>query len=206
MSTSDHEKQNQPYHVHRSVRFQSIPVSPSETDTPLQVVCFFDQTRNRALAGGTAAVNDKLGGRIATLRAEDHFRGALYETLLLTPQDSQLPARRLLLIGLGDPDSLTLEALGRVGRVAVREALDLDEPSFCFAPSLKDAGFGGFPAADVSTAIALGMVDALATAQALAQRGLTGPPRLAEIVFLAGAQHLESSQAGLRKALDSVPQ
>ncbi len=206
MTTSDHEKQSQPYHVHRSVRFQSIPVSPADTDTPLQVVCFFDQTQNQTLGGGTAAVNERLGGLIAALRAADHFRGELFETLLLTPHATQLPARRLLLVGLGDPARLSLEALGGVGRVAVREAIKLEEPSFCFAPSLKDAGFGGFPAADVSTALALGMVSAIATAQALAERGLTPPPRLAEIVFLAGPQHLESSQAGLLKALESVVQ
>lgn len=98
---------------------------------------------------------------------------------VLTPHATQLPARRLLLVGLGDPARLSLEALGGVGRVAVREAIKLEEPSFCFAPSLKDAGFGGFPAADVSTALALGMVSAIATAQALAERGLTPPLRLA---------------------------
>lgn len=201
MSTSDHQKQVQPYHTHRNVRFQAIPVSPSETDTPLQVVCFFDQTKNRTLGGGTALVNAKLGGLIEAVRADDLFRGELFETLLLTPERTHLPARRLLLIGLGDPDRLDLAALGVVGRVAVREAIKLGVPGFCFAPSLKDAGVSTFPAADVSTALVHGMTAALAAAEALTDRGLAPAHALAEIVLLAGAQHLENSQAGLRAAL-----
>ena len=201
---SDQEKEKHPHHVFNSIRFQSIPVSPSETNTPLQVVCFFDQTKNQVYAGGTEAVNEHFGGAIKKLRAEDLFRGELLETLVITPRNEQIPAKKLLMIGLGDPAAFELETMRSVGRVAMNEAIKLEVANFCFAPSLKDAGVASLPAADVSFVIAEGMMQALNAARILAARELIPEVKVNEVIFLAGAAHLTESQAGLKKAMEAA--
>ena len=204
MNKIDEQKEAQPFHLYGKVKFQTIPVSPSETHTPLQVVCFFDAKKNQAYAGGTEAVNEHFEGEIKRLRADGHFHGDFLETLMLTPGKQQIPAEKLLLMGLGDPATFDAEKMKAVGRVAMNEAIKAGVPSFCFAPSIKDAGISSSPAGDVSVSLASGMVLALKSAQALSERGLLPKVKLEHAIFLAGPQHLEGSQAGLKKAIESV--
>ncbi|MFC5520781.1 M17 family peptidase N-terminal domain-containing protein [Polaromonas jejuensis] len=185
---------------HGKVTFKAVVMSPSATDTALQVVCFPDQTLNQTYGGGTELVDAGFKGAIRDLRREDIFRGERLETLLLQPARQQIPARNLLLIGLGDPTMLTLDTLTAVGRVAAREAIKLNVWSFCFAPSLKDAGLSLFDASEVSVALARGMTQAISRAQTLHARGLQQDFLLEEVIFLAGTQHFESSLKGLRTA------
>ncbi|RYZ95142.1 MAG: hypothetical protein EOP11_25400, partial [Proteobacteria bacterium] len=183
-----------PFHQVAGVKFQAVPVSPSETSTPLQMVCFLDSRLNQHYAGGTEAVDQHLSGGIKALRAADHFRGDFLETLLLEPRDGQIKAAKLLLLGLGDPEQLTLTRLESLGHLAVMEAIKLGVPSFSFAPSLKDAGLSSFSAAEVAEVLSRGMVRALKSAHALAEKKLLPNFALEEIIFLAGAAHLASAQ------------
>lgn len=202
-SISEQEKAKQPHHIHNNIKFQVIPVSPSSTETPLQIVCFFDQTKNQTYAGGTELVNDHFNGAIKEMRANDCFRGDLFETLLLTPAEGQIPAKKLLLIGLGDPEKLSLDTITSVGRIAVQEAVKLNVESFSFAPSIKDAGLTTFPAGDVSIALAYGLIKGIDSSIKLKEAKLIPQFNLKEIVLLAGAQHVGASQAGLKTALES---
>ncbi|RYZ98127.1 MAG: hypothetical protein EOP11_21090, partial [Proteobacteria bacterium] len=177
-----------------------VPVSPSETNSPLQMVCFLDARKNQSYAGGTEAVDAKFNGAIKALRAADHFRGDFLETLLLHPLKAQIKADKLLLLGLGDPELLSLPRLESLGHLAVMEAIKIGVPAFSFAPSLKDAGLSLFSAAEVATVLSRGMLRALHSAQALAEQGLLPKISLREIIFLAGAAHLTSAQEGLSAA------
>lgn len=204
MTSSDIEKIKQPSHAYKGIRFQAIPVSPSDTNTPLQIVCFFDYSKNQTYGGGTEAVDKHFEGAIRALRADGHFRGDLLETLLLTPNKNQIPAQKLLMVGLGDPAQFNVDHMKAVGRVAMNEAIKLNVESFCFAPSIKDAGVSTVPAGDVTVSLASGMFAALDSAQYLAEKGLIPALKLKEAIFLAGPQHIENSQAGLNKAIESM--
>jgi Cytosol aminopeptidase family, N-terminal domain len=179
--------------------FKVLAVSPSKTTTPLQFVCFFDQTKNQNYAGGTELVDLALEGRIRRLRADDCFRGHRFETLLISPKT--LGAERLMLVGLGDPSTFALHDLETLGELLVKEAAKLNVESFAYAPSLKDADFLSFATDDVSSAVVRGMHKGLRALHALAQAGLVAPLALREIQFLAGAAHLEAASAGLQRAL-----
>lgn len=203
-SVSEQEKLKQPYHFHNEVKFQVIPVSPSNTETPLQIVCFFDQTKNQTYGGGTELVNEHFNGAIKKMRSEDNFRGELFETLLLTPSANQIPAKKLLMIGLGDPAKISLDILSSVGRIAVQEAVKLNVETFSFAPSIKDAGISLFEAGDVSIALAKGMIAGISSSKNLVANKLIPNFILKEIVLLAGAQHVTASQAGIKSFLDSL--
>lgn len=200
-SVSDQEKTKQPFHNHKGIRFQAIPVSPAVTRTPLQMICFFDQTLNQVMEGGTMDVDEHFHGAIRELRAKDHFRGEFLETLVITPKDRQIAADKLLLIGLGDPNQFSYDRLKILGRVIINEAVKLKVSSAAFAPDIRDAGIHSFPAREVAVALARGMLRAVTSAIALAEQGLIPKIELAEVILLAGTKHVLDAQAGLRDVL-----
>src|SRR5262245_8859393 len=94
---------------------------PYDADVPLQVVCYFRKREGEVLKGAPVELDKRLAGVIGSLRDRGEFAGDELETLVLDTR-KKIPARRLLLIGLGDPKDLTLARMERVGRVAYREA------------------------------------------------------------------------------------
>lgn len=186
----------------QNINYNILIESPSQTKTPLQMVCFFDFDKNQHYQGGTEAVNQHFNGEIDNLRRKGIFRGNFPETLLITPKQSQIPAQKLLLIGLGDPSRLSFELLEQVGYNAVFEALKLRVDSFCFAPSLKDAGLSLPEDLDISTALTHGMSRAVATARLLAEKNLGDEPTLREIFMLASEAQAAHAYKGLSKAFE----
>jgi hypothetical protein len=185
------------------VKFQVVPVSPANSSTPLQIVCFFEWTRNAVMTGGSGELNDRLDGVLRTIREEHGFRGEEFESLLIVPPPGKVNPERILLFGLGDPESLSAERLTRLGRMAVFEATLAGVSAFAFAPDIRDAGVI-FRGAEVSNLLITGMIDALRTQARLAVLGLAPPKRLQEITLLAGHEHLHNSQAGLEHAIKAA--
>jgi hypothetical protein len=182
------------------VSFQVLAVSPANSNTPLQIVCFFDWTRNAVMSGGSGELNERLGGVIRTIRQERGFRGEAFESLLIVPRPHQVGPERILLFGLGDPDNLSEDHMLRIGRMAIFQATLAGVPAFAFAPDIRDAGVS-FRGADVAELLTTGMIDALRTQARLAALGIAEPLRLQQITLLAGHEHLQTSQAGLERAL-----
>src|ERR1700730_2301679 len=83
---------------------------PYTADVPLQVVCYFKYTPegSKRMSGAPVELDKHLGGVIASLRSRGDFSGDELETLLLTPPKDSIPAKRLLLVGLGAEASLSL--------------------------------------------------------------------------------------------------
>src|SRR5262249_15865133 len=126
---------------------------PYDADVPLQVVCYFKHKEAGDTTLGAAVELDKrLGGVIASLRNRGEFSGDHLETLLLAPPAGTIKPKALLLIGLGDEESLSLERMERVGRAALREASRLGVDRVAFAPLIRDQGNSKFPAGDVARA------------------------------------------------------
>jgi hypothetical protein len=94
------------------VPIQVLAESPAETATDLQVICLFRSSPENIFHGSLAEMNEKLKGVLDLIRRPDRFRGELGETLLITPVPGSIPAKRLLIIGLGDSKTFT----GRAGR------------------------------------------------------------------------------------------
>lgn len=188
--------------VNENIKYNILVESPSQTITPLQMVCFFDFSENQNYQGGTAAVNQHFNGEIDNLRKAGIFKGNFLETLLITPKQAQIPAEKLLLFGLGNPSALSFELLEQVGYYAALEALKLGVESFCFAPSLKDAGILMQPGLEVSTALPRGMAKAISVARTLADKKLGDKVSLKEIFLLAGEAQAAYAYQGLIKAFE----
>ena len=86
---------------------------PYTADVPLQVVCYFKYTPEGAkrMTGAPVELDKKLGGVIASLRERSEFVGDELETLWITPPKNSIPAKALLLVGLGPEESLSLKVM-----------------------------------------------------------------------------------------------
>src|SRR5262249_12983325 len=118
---------------------------PYAADTPLQVVCYFRYNPDRAkrMSGAPVELDKERGGGVA-LGERGEFEGDALETLLIIPPSGSIKAKALLLVGLGEEDSLSLERMERVGRVALREASRLGARQVAFAPLIRDQGNSRF--------------------------------------------------------------
>src|SRR4051812_24216786 len=132
---------------------------PYDADTPLQVVCYFKHKKAGDKTLGAAVELDKrLKGVIAALRDRGEFAGDELETLLITPPADTIKPKMLLLIGLGDEDTLSLDRMERVGKVAVREASRLGVKQVAFAPLIRDQGNAKFNTGEIGRAVTKGML------------------------------------------------
>ena len=71
-----------------------------------------------AVDGAAAAVDTVLGGAIADVLASGEIAGKLNETALIHAKDS--PFKRVLVVGLGEPEKFTAAALAKYAGTAVR--------------------------------------------------------------------------------------
>jgi len=79
--------------------------------------------------GATGAVDKALGGQIRRLIADGDFKGKAQETALLYTNGT-IPAKRVLVMGLGKEEKFGLEAIRVVAATAARRVRDLRVKSF----------------------------------------------------------------------------
>ncbi len=101
-------------------------IGPYTQEADLQIICLFKHKPSGDTYQGAAKETDEhLRGLLSSLRNRDEFVGELGETFLFTPPKGSIPAKRFMVIGLGDEKDLSLDTLRVVGRVAAREAVRL---------------------------------------------------------------------------------
>jgi hypothetical protein len=191
-----------PHKVKVKVRMEG----PYTADVPLQVVCYFKYTPDRAkrMSGAPVELDKRLGGVIASLRERGEFVGDQLETLLITPPKDSIKAKALLLVGLGDEDALSLKLMEGVGRVALREAARLGVSRVAFAPLIRDQGNKKLGTGDVETAVVRGMLLAYDTEQRLQKEKLSKEFTLAEWNVEAGPDYFDETVTGVRKAIEET--
>ncbi len=99
--------------------------------------------------GATGAVNELLDGAITDLITGGDLSGKLGEVAVLYT-GGKLPARRVLVAGLGDQDKFDMEAARRAAASAAIKARELGVKHM--ATIVHGAGIGGFPAAEAAQA------------------------------------------------------
>lgn len=178
---------------------------PYDADTPLQVVCYFKHKKSGDKTLGAAVELDKkLGGLIASLRNRGEFVGDELETLLLTPPKGTIKPKLLLLVGLGDEDSLSLERMERIGRTALRETAKVGVKRAAFAPLLRDQGNSKLGAGDVEQAITKGLLLAYDTEKRLQKEGLAKAFTLEEWAVEAGPDYFDDTVKGVQKGIEEA--
>ena len=137
------------------------------------------------------------------LRKSNKFQGKALETLLITPPPNTMPAKKLLLIGLGDRKDFKFETMRMIGVIGMREALRLGVASYSHASDLKDAGLDS-PTADVAGYVIQGAIEAYRSQKFLQEHKASSPLTVKKITLLAGPAYFDDSKEGTRKVLGSL--
>lgn len=175
---------------------------PYDMETPLQVVCFFKhKAGGDTLLGAAEELDKELSGAITSLRDRGEFVGEELETLLITPPPGTITPKLLLLVGLGEEESLSLDRMERIGRAAVREAVRLKVTKVAFAPLARDQGSTRLAAGDAAVSIVRAVVLAYDTELRLQRDGLAAKHALTEWVQEAGPKYFDETVAGTERAV-----
>jgi hypothetical protein len=179
---------------------------PYTADVPLQVVCYFKYSPERAkrMRGAPVELDKHLGGVIASIRERGEFVGDRLETILIRPPGNSIKAKALLLVGLGDEDDLSLKLMEAVGRVSLREAARLGASRVAFAPLIRDQGNTKIGTGDVANAVVRGMLLAYDTEKRLQKEGLAKKFALAQWNVEAGPAFFDETVVGTQKGIEEA--
>ncbi|MDB5384884.1 MAG: hypothetical protein JWM11_530 [Planctomycetaceae bacterium] len=179
---------------------------PYDADVPLQIVCYFKRTdsSDERMAGAPVELDKRLGGVIGAFRSRGDFSGEALETLLIEVPATTIKAKRLLLIGLGDEQSLSRDLMERVGRTALRESARLGSEVVAFAPLIKDQGNDSIPAGEVERAVIRGVLLAYDTEMRMQKQGLSKAFTLKRWIVEAGPKYYDETVAGVDRAIEDA--
>jgi hypothetical protein len=178
---------------------------PTTAETQLQVVCLFKHKESGDKMLGAAVELDKdLHGVISSLRNRGEFAGDALETLLIVPPAGTIKPKLLLLIGIGDESSLSLDRMEEVGRVAAREAARLGASKIAFAPLVRDQGDSQFGTGDVGHRVIRGLLSAYDTDRRMQKEGLARPYTLEEWSEEAGPAFFDDTVQGAKNAISEA--
>ncbi len=175
--------------------------SPADTTTDLQVICLFRSSPLNQLHGSLIETNEKLNGLLDRIRDPDRFRGVLGETLVMTPPTGSLGAHRLLIIGLGDTQSFSPQCMQLIGEILYAEASRLGVARPFFAPTILDGGVNKFTTGEVAEQVIGGFLRAAALDRLLRGQNLSDGKPVVALTYLAGAKNLDSTRAGIERAV-----
>lgn len=184
---------------------------PSSAVAQLQVACVFEYTEGDifnapalpAKLNGLVHLDEALKGELTKIRQTGQFQGHALETILITPPSGSMPAKKLLLIGLGDRNKFTPDLMTSVGEVAAREAMRLGVTNFAFASDLKDAGIDS-PTALVAGNVVRGIVHANRSENYLKEHKLSITKKLEKVYLLAGPAFFETAGGGISEAISEA--
>jgi hypothetical protein len=184
-----------------SITTQVLLQSPAGTDTELQIICLFESTPENTLHGSLAEVNRKLQGFLDQIRNPALFRGELGETLLIAPSTGSLPAKNLLIVGLGDSQTFTPQRMELVGSIAYRESSLLGVVHPYFAPTILDGGVARYTTGEISEKFMTGFLRAARTEKILQGVGASRGKLVQDLTYLAGPAHATDTKQGIQRAL-----
>jgi hypothetical protein len=180
-------------------------VGPYMEAADLQIICLFKHKDAGDTYQGAAKDTDAhLGGLLSALRNRGEFVGELGETLLFAPSKGSIPAKRFMLIGLGEEKDLSLDSLRVVGRVAAREAVRLKAKHVAWAPVIRDEGNTAIEVGEGDRAFAEQFFTSYDTEKRLQAQGLAPSFSIESLVIEAGPTYFDSAGKQVGEGIDSV--
>ena len=161
------------------------------------------QAVRRCLPGAAKEFDRQVEGVLSALRNRGEFVGELGETILFIPPKGSIPAKRVLVIGLGDEQKLSLDTLGIAGRVAARESVRLKAGRVAWAPVIRDQGNSALDVGEADGAFVEQMLLAYGTEKSLQAQGLADEFSIEEWVIEAGETYFDGAVKHVGEALES---
>lgn len=180
-------------------------VGPYMQETDLQIISAFKHEPSGDTYLGAAKEFDwKLGGILSALRNRGEFAGELGETILFMPPKGSIPAKRVLVIGLGGEEKLSLDTLRTVGSVAARESVRLRARHVAWAPVIRDQGNSVLDVGEGDGAFVEQMLLAYDTEKRLQSQGMSSKFSIEAWVIEAGQPYFDSVVKHFGEALRSA--
>src|SRR5258705_1985586 len=180
-------------------------VGPYMEAADLQIICLFKHKPDGDTYQGAAKDTDEhLKGILSALRNRGEFVGELGETILFTPPKDSLPAKRFMVIGLGEEKDVSLDTLRIVGRIAAREAVRLKAKHIAWAPVIRDEGSTTIDVGEGDRAFAEEMLAAYDTEKRLQAQGLAPKFSIESFVIEAGPSFFDGAVKHVGQGIDSV--
>src|ERR1700756_1774542 len=171
----------------RGLKVSVKVIGPYSEPADLQIICLFKHKPSGDTYQGAAKDTDQhLHGLLSALRNRGEFVGELGETFLFTPSDGSIPAKRFMVIGLGDEKDLSLDSLRVVGRIAAREAVRLKARHVAWAPVIRDEGNTTIDVGEGDRTFAEQFLSAYDTEKRLQAQGLAPKFSIESFVIEAG--------------------
>jgi hypothetical protein len=180
-------------------------VGPYMEPADLQIICLFKHKSNGDTYQGAAKDTDeKLGGMLSTLRNRGEFVGESGETFLFTPPKGSIPAKRFMVIGLGEEKDLSFDTLRTVGRIAAREAVRLKAKHVAWAPVIRDEGNTAVDVGEGDRAFTEQLLAAYDTEKRLQAQHLAPEFSIESFVIEAGPSFFDSAVKQVGQGIDST--
>src|SRR6266704_4887790 len=180
-------------------------VGPYMEPADLQIICLFKHKQAGDTYQGAAKDTDAhLHGLLSALRNRNEFVGELGETILFTPPRDSIPAKRFMVIGLGEEKDVSLDTLRIVGRIAAREAVRLKAKHVAWAPVIRDEGSTTIDVGEGDRAFAEEMLAAYDTEKRLQAERLAPQFSVESLVIEAGPTFFDGAVKGVGQGIDSV--
>jgi Cytosol aminopeptidase family, N-terminal domain len=180
-------------------------VGPYMEPADLQIICLFKhKSSGDTYQGAAKETDEKLGGMLSTLRDRGEFVGESGETILFTPPKGSIPAKRFMVIGLGEEKDLSLDTLRIVGRIAAREAVRLKAKRVAWAPVIRDEGNTAIDVGEGDRAFVEQMLAAYDTEKRLQAQGLAPQFSIESFVIEAGPSFFDGAVKQVGQGIDSM--
>ncbi|MGC9346815.1 MAG: leucyl aminopeptidase [Anaerolineae bacterium] len=132
-----------------------VKTGPVAETQAAALAIWMQKAAERELTGAAREIDEALGGQISALLEDGDFRAKGNETLVLYTQ-GRIPAKRVLLVGLGASDKITLDVLREAGATAAKKARQLGIATLHL--SLPDIGTGALDASRRADALVEGVI------------------------------------------------
>src|SRR5258708_11319420 len=180
-------------------------IGPYGEPADLQIICLFKHKASGDTYQGAAKdTDDHLHGILSALRNRGEFVGELGETFLFTPPSGSIPAKRFMMIGLGEEKDLSLDSLRVVGRIAAREAVPLNAKHVAWAPVIRDEGNTTIQCGEGDRAFVEQMLTAYDTEKRLQPQALAPDFSIEDLVIEAGPTFFDSAVKQVSEGIESM--
>ena len=173
---------------------RAIPGAIQESDADAIVVNLFEETQP---GGATKAVDDQLGGAIRDLIDGGDFSGETGQVAVLYPRGA-IPARRVILVGLGPRDDFGADTVRRAAARAVQKARELKAGRV--ASNLHGAGAGGLSVEEAAQATGVGSLLGLYEYRGQKTEESSGPLPTSLELMIFNERDVPAAQRGLDTA------
>ena len=180
-------------------------VGPYTEPADLQIITLFKHKASGDTYQGAAKDTDEhLHGILSALRNRGEFVGELGETFLFTPPSGSIPAKRFMVIGLGEEKDLSLDSLRVVGRIAAREAVRLNAKHVAWAPVIRDEGNTVVGVGEGDRAFIEQMLSAYDTEKRLQAEALAPAFSIEDLVIEAGPTYFDDAAKQVGEGIESM--